>query len=120
MHANISYDVETVFGTFTPRLDWSTFSASFTNAEGDTITMPCLRPPWGRLIALDATNGWELWAAQLAHSAQAVPITCRGKDGRQYVAVTAANFNGAIRGADGKLLSHDAIIAFALPGEPVS
>jgi len=33
-----------------------TFSASFTNAEGDTITMPYLRPPWGRLIAVDANN----------------------------------------------------------------
>jgi len=43
-----------------------------------------------RFRALNAKNGQEMWAAQLAYSAQAVPITYRGKDGREYVAVTAA------------------------------
>ena len=150
---------------------YSSFSASFKDANGKSVTLPCIRPPWGRLIAVnantgeiawqtrlgvtddlpegkkdtgrnntfggpivtagglvfigaaddrrfrafDAKTGKELWATQLQYSAQAVPITYRGKDGRQYVAVMAANFGGGIRGPDGKPASDEALIAFALP-----
>jgi quinoprotein glucose dehydrogenase len=68
-----------------------------------------------RFRAFDAKTGKELWSAQLAQNAQAVPISYQGKDGRQYVAVTAASFGGANRGADGKPLNDEALVVFALP-----
>jgi quinoprotein glucose dehydrogenase len=43
-----------------------------------------------RFRAFDSRSGEELWSAQLAASAHAVPITYLGRDGRQYVAVFAA------------------------------
>jgi quinoprotein glucose dehydrogenase len=150
---------------------YSSFSASFKDPGGRTVTMPCIRPPWGRLMAIDANTGevaWatrlgvsddlaegkqdtgrnntfggpivtagglvfigatddrrfrafetktgkELWSTKLEYSAQAVPITYRGKDGRQYVAVVAANFGGGVRGPDGKPLNNESLVTFALP-----
>ncbi|MDB5662766.1 MAG: hypothetical protein JWN59_1104, partial [Sphingomonas bacterium] len=151
---------------------YTSFSASFKDAAGRTVTMPCIRPPWGRLMAIDANSGeiaWqtrlgvsddlpagkqntgryngyggpivtagglvfiggtddrrfrafgaatgkELWSAKLDYSAQAVPITYRGKDGRQYVTVMAANFGApGPRGPDGKPANNESLISFALP-----
>jgi len=150
---------------------YASFSASYKDAAGKSVTLPCIRPPWGRLIAVDANTGdiaWavplglsealpeakqltgrnngyggpivtagglvfigatddrrfrafdaasgrEVWSTTLQYSAQAVPITYLGKDGRQYVAVTAANFGAPLRGPDGKPLSDEALVAFALP-----
>jgi quinoprotein glucose dehydrogenase len=150
---------------------YASFSASYTDADGKKVTLPCIRPPWGRLIAVDgntgdiawavplgvsdelpagkqdtgrnngsggpivtagglvfvgatddrrfrafdAKSGKELWSVKLAQSAQAVPITYQGKDGRQYVAVTAAAFGGAARGPDGKPLNDEQLVVFALP-----
>lgn len=150
---------------------YSSFSASYKDADGKTVNLPCIRPPWGRLIAVnantgdiawqtplgvsddlpegkqhtgrnntfggpivtagglvfigatddkrfrafDAKTGKELWSAIVPQSAQAVPITYRGKDGRQYVAVTAASFGGGGRGPDGKPLHNESLVAFALP-----
>jgi quinoprotein glucose dehydrogenase len=150
---------------------YASFSASYKDQNGRNVSLPCIRPPWGRLIAVngntgdiawavplgvsdalpegkrdtgrnngsggpivtagglvfvgatddkrfrafDAKSGKELWSAQLAQNAQAVPISYQGKDGRQYVAVTAASFGGASRGADGKPLNDEALVVFALP-----
>jgi len=150
---------------------YASFSASYKDAEGKIHNYPCIRPPWGRLIAVngntgdiawatplgisddlpegkqktgrnngsggpivtagglvfvgatddrrfrafDAKSGKELWTVKLAQSAQAVPITYQGKDGRQYVAVTAAAFGGSARGPDGKPLNDEALVVFALP-----
>ena len=149
---------------------YTSFSASFKDETGRTITLPCIRPPWGRLFAIDANTGeiaWQtrlgvtddlpqgkqdtgrynelggpivtagglvfiggtddhrfrafdsrtgkaLWTVKLDYSAQSVPITYRGKDGRQYVAVVAAGGAGA-RGPDGKPDNNQSLIAFALP-----
>ncbi len=149
---------------------YSSFSASYTDANGRKITLPCIRPPWGRLIAVNANTGqiaWatrlgvsddlpegkqntgrynelggpivtagglvfigasddrrfrafdsktgqELWTAKLDHSAQSVPITYRGKDGRQYVAVVAAGAAGP-RTPGAPPANDEALIAFALP-----
>ena len=41
--------------------------------------------------AFDAKTGKELWAAPLDLNSTAVPMTYQGKDGKQYVAVIAAN-----------------------------
>jgi quinoprotein glucose dehydrogenase len=150
---------------------YASFAASYKDEAGRTISLPCIRPPWGRLIAVDGNTGdiaWavplgtsdmlpegkqntgrnngsggpivtagglvfvgatddrrfrafdagtgkELWNTLLAQNAHAVPITYRGKDGRQYVAVTAASFGGSARGPDGKPLNDEALVAFALP-----
>jgi quinoprotein glucose dehydrogenase len=52
-----------------------------------------------RFRALDAKTARELWVTKLERRGNADPITYRGKDGRQYVAVVAT----------------DTVVAFALP-----
>lgn len=150
---------------------YASFSASYTDKDGKKVTLPCIRPPWGRLIAVngntgniawavplgitdtlppgkqktgrnngsggpivtagglvfigatddrrfrafDAKNGKQLWSVKLPQSADAVPITYEGKDGRQYVAVTSAAFGGGGRGPDGKPLNNEQLVVFALP-----
>lgn len=42
-----------------------------------------------RFRAFDSKTGKELWTVKLDYSAHATPITYRGKDGRQYVAIVA-------------------------------
>lgn len=152
---------------------YASFSASYTDETGKQVTLPCIRPPWGRLVAVDgntgeiawavplgvtddlpegkrntgrnngfggpivtagglvfvgatddrrfrafaASNGEELWSVELEQNAAAVPITYRGNDGRQYVAITAASFGGGGRGPDGKPLNNEALVVFALPTE---
>ena len=44
-----------------------------------------------RLRAFDAKTGRELWAAKLARTANANPMTYEGKNGKQYVAVIATD-----------------------------
>jgi glucose dehydrogenase len=52
-----------------------------------------------RFRAFDSKTGKELWAGQLDRQGNAVPMTYQGKDGKQYVAVTAS----------------DTVVVFALP-----
>ena len=130
------------------------FTAPYRDANGRTTNLPCWRPPWGKLVAVnantgdiawevplgltealpegrqltgnsgsagpsvtaggvvfvgattdrrlrafDAQTGKELWSAQLAGQVNANPMTYRGSNGKQYVAVVAT----------------DALVAFALP-----
>lgn len=63
-----------------------------------------------RFRALDAKSGKELWEARLEYTAHAVPITYRGKNGKQYVAVMAAG--APATGAAG---DRQALLVFALP-----
>jgi glucose dehydrogenase len=58
----------------------------------------------GRFRAFDSTGGKELWAGRLQHMADAVPITYLGKNGKQYVAITAT----------------DQVVAFVLPDQPTN
>jgi glucose dehydrogenase len=160
-------------GSLTGPGAYSAFQASYQTADGARVSLPCIRPPWGHLQAVDANSGqilwstplgttpqlpegrqntgsnntlggpmatagglvfigatsdaWlrafdaasgaELWAEQLPYSAQTVPITYQGRDGRQYVAVVAAAppASGMPRGADGRPLNAEALITFALP-----
>jgi quinoprotein glucose dehydrogenase len=152
---------------------YTSFSARFKAADGRMVTMPCIRPPWGRLLAIDANSGeivWatplgvsddlaegkrntgrlntfggpivtagglvfigatddhrfrafdsktgkELWNAKLEYNAQSVPITYRGRDGRQYVAVVAAGWGEptTARAPGSKPANNEALVAFALP-----
>jgi glucose dehydrogenase len=52
-----------------------------------------------RFRALDARSGKELWVTRLARRGNADPITYRGKNGKQYVAIAAT----------------DTLVVFALP-----
>ncbi|HEX5430579.1 MAG TPA: PQQ-binding-like beta-propeller repeat protein [Bryobacteraceae bacterium] len=122
------------------------FSAPMKGVNGRTVNLPCQRPPWARLIAVnantgdiawettlginealpagkqdvggagsagpivtagglvfigattdsrfrafDAKTGKELWETKLDRTANANPMTYRGKDGKQYVAVIATD-----------------------------
>lgn len=63
-----------------------------------------------RFRAFDARSGKELWAAELAASAHAAPITYKGsKSGKEFV-VIAAGGGGYFRG-----ITADEVVAFALP-----
>jgi quinoprotein glucose dehydrogenase len=64
--------------------------------------------PDAYLRAFDVETGAELWRAKLPAGGKATPMTYRGADGRQYVAVAA--------GGDGELFGRaDEVVAFALP-----
>jgi quinoprotein glucose dehydrogenase len=64
----------------------------------------------GRFRAFDARTGKELWTFTLPGAAQATPMTYEGRDGRQYVVITATG-----GGFFGNPVTSDAVMAFALP-----
>lgn len=133
------------------------FSIQAKDANGRVVNWPCSKPPWARLVAINANTGdiaWqvplginetlpagkqnvgspgfggpmvtaggllfigattdsrfrafesktgkELWSVKLDYNVQAIPMTYQGKDGKQYVAVTAAV--GGQRGANNESL----------------
>jgi quinoprotein glucose dehydrogenase len=62
-----------------------------------------------RFRAFDAKTGKELWTVKLPGAAEATPSTYQGRDGKQYVVITATGggfFNNPITG--------DSVIAYAL------
>ncbi len=63
----------------------------------------------GRFRAFDARNGKELWSEKLDAPAHSIPSTYMGRNGKQYVAISA--------GGGGFLQSptSDTVIAFSLP-----
>ena len=63
-----------------------------------------------RFRAFDAKTGEELWTQRLVYSGNTNPISYRGSDGKQYVAIMAA---GAP--APGAPPGGQALVAFALP-----
>jgi quinoprotein glucose dehydrogenase len=65
-----------------------------------------------RFRAFDAKSGQELWVTKLDMSAHAVPVTYQAKNGKQYVAITAA---GASALDDLVPTGSEALVVFALP-----
>jgi quinoprotein glucose dehydrogenase len=63
-----------------------------------------------RFRAFDSKTGKELWTYKLDYSAHATPITYKGKDGRQYVAVVATGGSYLASPTGG-----DSLMVFALP-----
>jgi glucose dehydrogenase len=63
-----------------------------------------------RFRAFDSKTGIELWVTRIDAGAHSAPITYLGKDGRQYVVITATG-----GGFLGDPSSADTLIAFALP-----
>jgi len=68
-----------------------------------------------RFRAFDAKTGKELWAAKLDAAAAATPITYRGRDGKQYVAIAAGGPSDAGRGTEFEGNFPQKLVAFALP-----
>jgi quinoprotein glucose dehydrogenase len=66
-----------------------------------------------RFRAFDAKNGKELWTIKLGGAAEATPMTYQGKDGKQYVVITATG-----GGFFGNPVTDDSVMAFALPDSP--
>jgi quinoprotein glucose dehydrogenase len=62
------------------------------------------------IYAFDVATGRELWRGKLPTSARATPMTYRGRDGRQFVLVSAGG-HGIEEGAP----LGDHVVAFALP-----
>jgi quinoprotein glucose dehydrogenase len=65
-----------------------------------------------RFRAFDSRTGKELWVTKLDYSAISVPMTYRGKNGKQYVAVVATGGSGI---TDPNPVNTEALVAFALP-----
>jgi glucose dehydrogenase len=63
-----------------------------------------------RFRAFDSKTGKELWTQPLAYSGNANPISYRGSDGKQYIAIMAAGAAASDAPPDGQ-----ALVAFALP-----
>jgi len=63
-----------------------------------------------RFRAFDTSTGKLLWEAKLPATASSGPVSYRGKNGRQYIAVVATGGNNA-----GVPASADDVMAFALP-----
>jgi quinoprotein glucose dehydrogenase len=63
-----------------------------------------------RFRAFDSKTGKKLWVTRIDAGAHSAPITYRGKNGKQYVVVTATG-----GGFLGDRSSADTVIAFALP-----
>jgi quinoprotein glucose dehydrogenase len=64
-----------------------------------------------RFRAFDAKSGKELWTVKLPGAAQATPMTYEGRDGKQYVVITATG-----GGFFGNPVTGDSVMAFALGG----
>ena len=65
-----------------------------------------------RFRAFDSKNGKELWVTKLDYSALSVPISYEGKNGKQYVAVTASGGGGI---TDPNPANTESLYVFALP-----
>jgi quinoprotein glucose dehydrogenase len=63
-----------------------------------------------RFRAFDAATGKEIWTVKLDYSAHATPMTYRGRDGKQYVAVVASGGSFLRDPAGG-----DSLVVFGLP-----
>jgi glucose dehydrogenase len=66
-----------------------------------------------RFRAIDSRTGKELWQTKLDYNAIAVPMTYQGKDGKQYVAITAANGGAGVTDPDQR--GEESVVVFALP-----
>jgi glucose dehydrogenase len=49
---------------------YSGFLAPYTGADGRTVSLPCFKPPWGRLYAVDGNSGEVLWESLLGVTEQ--------------------------------------------------
>ena len=65
-----------------------------------------------RFRAFDSRTGKMLWETKLEYSAISVPMTYRGKDGKQYVAVVAGNGGAGVTDPDPR--GTESLVVFAV------
>jgi quinoprotein glucose dehydrogenase len=65
-----------------------------------------------RFRAFDSRTGKQLWETKLDYSAISVPMTYQGRDGKQYVAVVAADGGAGV--TDPTTVHNEALVVFAL------
>jgi quinoprotein glucose dehydrogenase len=65
-----------------------------------------------RFRAFDSKNGKELWVTKLDYTAISIPMTYQGKNGKQYVAVSASGGGGI---TDPNPSNNESLYVFALP-----
>jgi quinoprotein glucose dehydrogenase len=70
--------------------------------------------------AFDSRTGKELWMARLDATADAVPMTYLGRDGKQYVVIAAGGSNRFRMIAGTADQAADSVIAFALSDSPAA
>jgi quinoprotein glucose dehydrogenase len=70
--------------------------------------------------AFDSRTGKELWMARLDATADAVPMTYLGRDGKQYVVIASGGSNRFRMIAGTADQAADSVIAFALSDSPVA
>ena len=162
-------------GSLTGPGAYSAFMASYETEGGRRVSLPCFRPPWGHMVAVDgntgeiawkvnlgttpqlaegkrdtgannsaggsmatagglvfigatsddifrafdSSNGEVLWEEQLDYTANTIPISFRGNDGRQYIALiaTGATAHGPVLSEDGRPANNESLIVWALPEE---
>jgi len=63
-HSTQSYDRANLSGPGA----YQSFSASIKDASGKAVSMPCIKPPWGRLIAINGNTGDIAWQIPLGLS----------------------------------------------------
>ena len=68
--------------------------------------------------AFDSRTGKELWMARLDATADTVPMTYQGRNGKQYVVIAAGGTNRFRMLAGTADQAADSLIAFALPDGP--
>ncbi len=68
--------------------------------------------------AFDSRTGSELWVTRLDATADTIPVTYQGRNGKQYVAIAAGGTNRFRMIAGTADQSADSLIAFALPDGP--
>lgn len=73
-----------------------------------SLGLPCTKPPWGALAAVDLDSGHELWKGRLPAGGQATPMSY-GWNGKQYVVIAADGHSSS----GTKFGDH--VVAFALP-----
>jgi quinoprotein glucose dehydrogenase len=79
-------------------------------AGGLVFTAGTLDPS---IYGFDVATGEQLWRGTLPTSARATPMTYRGRDGRQYIVVSAGG-----HAVEGGAALGDYVVAFALPVRP--
>ena len=165
-NARVPYDQRSAYGSPVPSKFWDR-KVDEKGALLGASSWPCQKPPWGRLMAVNAATGdiaWQvtlgvtdelpegkkntgrinlggsiatagglvfigatndrrfrafesktgkqLWETKLEYSAISVPITYQGKNGKQYVAISASG-GGAITNPNPS--NNESLYVFALP-----
>ena len=69
----------------------------------------------GIFRAFDSRTGEEVWSEKLDYGATTIPMSYRGSDGRQYIAVMSTGSGGPPRMGENGPANGESLITWALP-----